>query len=397
MAIIEAFMVSPLADPPILASRAHHVNLPVRNAKREATMRVGLLRAMFLIFVALCGAPLHCAFAADNYFAGKTITILVGVGAGGTIDTLARQFSLVLRKHLAGEPSILVQNMPGGAAIVATNYLAERAKPDGLTLLFGPWDPLLQAMNSPTLRARYDKFEYMGGIGDIRVLYSRTDIVPGGLKSPADIAQAKDIALGALNASDYSGLLPHLALNVLGVTHRYVLGYPGGNEVFLAMQRGEVQFHSTAISTFRGRNGAFFKSGAGMGIAYLTPVNRDGFFERVTGIDDMPAFPDLYRDIVGKMPAGANWDALNWLTREAGELTYAMFAPPGTPKAAVEEMRKAFSDSANDPDFVRQTRETNGVPYTYVDAAKGAAIFGELADAPPAVIETLRADIERYR
>ncbi len=351
-----------------------------------------------MAFAALLGiAGASAAHAADGFYAGKTITVLVGVGAGGTVDTLTRGFSNFLRKHLAGAPSILVQNMPGGAAIVATNYLAERAKPDGLTLLFGPWDPLLQAMNSTTLRARYDQFEYVGGVGDIRILYSRTDVIPGGLKTPADIVKAKDLALGALNASDYSGLLPHLALNELGVSHRYVLGYPGGNEVFLAMQRNETQFHSTALSTFRGRTAAFIKSGQGMGIAYLTTVQPDGSFERIAGIDDMPAFPDLYRGIFGKMPSGANWDALNWLTREAGELTFAMFAPRGTPRAAVDELRKAFADAANDPEYIRQTVEMNGVPYTYVDPAKGAAIFGALADAPPAVIETLRADIERYR
>ena len=333
---------------------------------------------------------------ADGYFAGKTITILVGVGAGGTVDTLTRGFAQYLRAHLSGAPNIIVQNMPGGAAVVATNYLAERAKPDGLTLLFGPWDPLLQALNAPTLRARYDQFAYIGGVGDIRVLYARTDVIPGGLKTPADIVKARDIALGALNASDYSGLLPHLALNELGVSHRYVLGYPGGNEVFLAMQRNETQFHSTAISTFRGRTAPFIKSGAGMGIAYLTPVQADGAFERVAGIDDMPAFPDLYRGIFGHMPSGANWNALNWLTREAGELTFAMFAPHGAPDVAVDELRRAYAAAANDPEFIRKTTETNGMPYTYVDPVKGAAIFADLANAPPAVIETLRADIERY-
>ncbi len=348
------------------------------------------------LFAGLLGAA-PAASAADGVYADKTITVLVGVDAGGTVDTLARQLSRYLTKHLAGNPAIVTQNMPGGAAVVATNYLAERAKPDGLTLLFGPWDPLLQAMKAPSLRARYDKFEYLGGVGDVRVLYSRVDVIPGGLKSPADIVKASDIALGALNASDFSGILPHLALDVLGVKHRYVLGYRGGAEVFLAMQRNEVQFHSTAISTFRGRNGDFVKSGAGMGVAYLAPVRADGAFDRVAGIDDMPAFPDLYRQIFHSAPEGKTWDALNWLTQEAGELTYALFAPAGTPPKAVADMRAAFAAAALDPDFVEQTRQTNGVPYSFVDPTRGAAIFGALASAPPAVIETLRKDIESYR
>ncbi len=360
--------------------------------KMQVATRVA---SALLLCILLALAP-RAAFA-QTYYAGKTITILVGVDAGGTVDTLTRQFSRYLIKHLAGSPSIAVQNMPGGAAIVATNYLAERAKPDGLTLLFGPWDPLLQATHATSLRARYDQFEYLGGVGDIRVLYGRTDIIPGGMKKPADIVKADGIALGALNASDYSGILPHLALNVLGVRHRYVLGYRGGADVFLALQRNEVQFHSTAISTFRGRNGAFIKSGEGIGVAYLTPVRPDGAFDRVAGIDDMPAFPDLYRQIFSRAPEGATWDALNWLTQEAGELTYAMFAPAGSPQAAVSELRAAFTQAANDPEFLQQTRETNGVPYSYVDSGKGAAIFGGLASTPAAVIETLQNDIASYK
>ena len=82
------------------------------------------------IFTVLSIAAGRAPAMADGYFAGKTITILVGVGAGGTVDTLTRGFAQYLRAHLSGAPNIIVQNMPGGAAVVATNYLAERAKPD---------------------------------------------------------------------------------------------------------------------------------------------------------------------------------------------------------------------------------------------------------------------------
>jgi hypothetical protein len=221
----------------------------------------------------------------------------------------------------------------------------------------------------------------------------RTDAVPGGLKAPADIAKADNLILGALNYTDHSGLLPHLVLNVLGIRHKMIVGYRGGADVFLAMERGEVNVHSTSISTFRSRNASFINSGTGMGIAYLVPVDKDAHYERTPAIPDMPAFPDLYKQIKGTMPSGPTWDALNWLTKEIGELTFAGFAPKGTPAAAVSALRKGFEAACHDPDFIKDSVAKNRIAYSCVNAARGHDVFGSLAAVAPEVIKTLRASI----
>src|SRR5215813_4825758 len=328
-----------------------------------------------------------------DVYAGKRLTVIVGLEAGGTVDTLARAFAVHLRKHIPGNPTIVVQNMPGAGGATATNYLNERAAPDGLTILYGPWDPLAQALGDQALRARYDQFEYLGGTGDIRVNYARTDTVAGGIKAPRDIVKAENVILGALNKTDISGLLPKFALQVLGIKHRMVVGYRGGQDVFLAMQRGEVQFHSTSISTFRSRNAAFVKSGDGIGIAYLVAVGRNGGYERNRYVTEMPAFPDLYQEVHGKLPSGADWDALNWLTNEIGEMTYVGFAPRGTPPAALAALRTGFEGASNDPEFVDDAIRRNGVPFTFVNVPRGQAIFRSLADVTPEVLATLKASI----
>jgi hypothetical protein len=328
-----------------------------------------------------------------DFYAGKTLRIIIGLEAGGTVDTLARAFSVYLRRHIPGNPNIVVQNMPGAGGWGATNYLHERAAPDGLTILYGPWDPLAQALGDQGLRARYQDFDYLGGTGDIRVNYARTDAVPGGIRFPRDIVRADGVILGALNKSDISGLLPHLVLDVLGVRHKMVVGYRGGNDVFLAMQRGEVQFHSTSISTFRSRNDDFIRSGQGIGIAYLVPVDPDGGYAQSPYVDEMPAFPDLYKEIHGRMPSGPVWDALNWLTNQAGEMTFVGFAPRGTPAGAVAALRRGFEDASNDPDFVKETMTRNRVPFSYVGVERGEAKLRSLADVSPDVLTTLRAAI----
>jgi hypothetical protein len=331
--------------------------------------------------------------AAQDFYAGKRLTIIVGLEAGGTVDTLARAFSGYLRKHLAGNPTVIIQNMPGAGGWTATNFLQERAAADGTTILYGPWDPLGQALADQGLRARYENFDYLGGTGDIRVNYAKSDIVPGGIKAPRDIMKADNVLVGALNNTDISGLLPHLTLQVLGVKNKMIVGYRGGNDVFLAMQRGEVQFHSTSISTFRSRNASFIKSGQGIGIAYLVPVDRNGGYERSPHISDVPAFLDLYKEVHGKMPSGPSWDALNWMTNQIGELTYVGFAPRGTPPAAAAALRRAFEAASNDPDYIQETMDRNGVPFSYIGAARGEATFRSLAEVSPEVLQTLRASM----
>src|SRR5499427_9254925 len=356
-------------------------------------MRMHRALAVFAGGTAIALTTLGAAAQPADVYAGKRLTVIVGLEAGGTVDTLARAFAVHLRKHIAGNPTIVVQNMPGAGGATATNYLNERAAADGLTILYGPWDPLAQALGDQALRARYDQLEYLGGTGDIRVNYARTDSVPGGIKAPRDIVKADNIILGALNKTDISGLLPKLALQVLGVRHRMIVGYRGGNDVFLAMQRGEVQFHSTSISTFRGRNAAFVKSGDGVGIAYLVPVDPNGAYEKSRYVTEMPAFPDLYKEVHGKLPSGPDWDALNWLTNQTGEMTYVGFAPRGAPAAALAALRTGFEGASHDPEFVDDAIKRNGVPFTFVNVPRGQAIFHSLADVTPEVLTTLRASI----
>src|SRR5262249_3171046 len=153
----------------------------------------------------------------------------------------------------------------------------------------------------------------------------------------------------------------------------------------------EVNIHSTSIATFRGRSGAFIKSGEGVGFAYLVPVDGSGRYARHKRITEMPAFPDLYREVHGRMPAGASWHAFNWLTNQSGELTYIAVAPPRTPAAPLAALRQGFEGVARDAAFEEDMVARQGIPYSHIGVEQGRAIFRALADVSPDVIGTLRA------
>lgn len=356
----------------------------------DLTTSLGIASA--IAFYALAGSGAAQAQSGD-FFAGKTLRVIVGLEAGGTADVFVRGFSQQLRQHIPGNPTVVVQNMTGAGGSVAANYLYERAAPDGLTIVFNPFHPLAQALGDPALRARYEYLDYVGAIGDIRVNYMKADAVPGGAKKPSDIMKAREIIVGAVSQSDFTGTMAQLSLKILGVKYKPVVGYRGGADIFLAMQRGEVQYHNTSIGTFRSRSAAFIKSGQGLGISYLVPVDANGNCERSRYVTEMPAYPDLYKEVHGKLPTGKDWDAFNWLTNQIGELAFIALAPRGMPSAVLHALRIGFERATNDPDFIADTVKRNGIPYTYVSVPRGQAIIKDLVDVSPEIVNTLRAAV----
>jgi len=143
--------------------------------------------------------------------------------------------------------------------------------------------------------------------------------------------------------------------------------------------------------SFRGRSGGFIKSGEGTGFAYLVPVDGNGRYERNNLITEMPAFPDLYREVRGSMPSGPTWEAFNWLTNQIGELTYIAVAPPRTPEAPLAALRKGFEGVARDAAFEQDMLARQGIPYSHIAAEQGRSIFRALAGVSPGIIATLRA------
>ena len=356
-----------------------------------ATSIVGLISFVAATLAAATGASAQPA----DYYAGKTLRVIVGLEVGGSADVFTREFTAHLRKNIPGNPTIVVQNMPGGGTYAALNFLAERAAPDGLTIVYNNYSWLGQAFGSSGLRMRYDQFEFLGGFGDTRVNYMRTDAVAGGAKKPADIMKAENLMAGSnsVGAGDSSGALAELSLKVLGVKHKVIGGYRGGADIFLAMQRGEVQFHNTGVGTFRRRSGPFVKSGEGMGISYLVPVDANGEFERSKTNTEMPVFPDLYREIHGRPPSGPLWDAFNWFTRQTSEMYYLGLAPRGTRADALAALRQGFERTSNDAEFTREMVSKYGFAMPVVGIAQGQAIFRSLTEASPELLNTLRSEM----
>ena len=174
---------------------------------------------------------------ADNFFAGRTITFVVGTDAGGGYDTYARLLGRYLGKYIPGAPSVVVQNMLGGSGRRAANFLYTAASQDGLWL--GTLEqnvPFTQAMERDNAFFDVMKFNYIGNMSsNVSTIVSWHTT---GVKTIED-ARNKEIVIGATGSTGTNTIFPRLLNEIAGTKLRVVSGYKGGADLDLAMERGE--------------------------------------------------------------------------------------------------------------------------------------------------------------
>ncbi|MGZ9244018.1 MAG: Bug family tripartite tricarboxylate transporter substrate binding protein, partial [Candidatus Binatia bacterium] len=186
--------------------------------------------------------------AQSSFYRDKTITIIVGTVPGGLYDLWGRLFSRIMGKYIPGNPGMVVRNMPGGGSMIAANYLSGVAKPDGLTIgMFQTHMYLQQLVRQPEVKFDVLKFNWLGSQEKgTMVLYIRGD---SPYRSIDEIIKAKEPPkCGATGLSDQTTLFTRLLEETIGARFTRVLGYQGGSEVDLAMERGEIICRATRVT-----------------------------------------------------------------------------------------------------------------------------------------------------
>jgi hypothetical protein len=308
-------------------------------------------------------------------FRSRTIIMLVGSAAGGGTDATGRLIAPFLTKYLPGNPSVVVQNMPGADGIVASNYFVQQARPDGFTVTTGD-SPQIDPIRYRGPQSRYDpvKFEFIGGIGRGGSMI----IVDSAAEKRLYDKSAPPVTMGIASAIPRSGqLMAAWGIGVLGWNAKWVVGYRSTSSLMLAMQQGEIDMTATS-NTFSlqsmidsGKYKVLTQSG---GLQDGTLVPRPEF-ARAPLLHDQVA--DKLKDPLA-VKSFAYWQGVL--------LADKWFAlPPGTPRLIVEGYRKAYRNMSADPEFLDQGRRISEVfaPMTDQDIR---SLVQAVADAPPEAI-----------
>jgi tripartite-type tricarboxylate transporter receptor subunit TctC len=340
-------------------------------------------RSFLAIWAALLVAVLALeARAAEPYYKGKRLTLLINFAAGGPTDIEGRLFAKYVVKHVEGSPSVIIQNMDGAGGVVGAQYLGEVAPRDGTFLgyLSGTAWPFVS--EPERWRVDFKSYEFVAAAPGTTVHFVRTDVPPG-MKEPTDIVKAKGLIAGGLSADTSKDLRLRLGLDMLGVPFQYVTGYRSSPAARLALQRGEINMFSESPPSYRAVvEPSLVKTGLALPVWWDEVADPPPPQKQMEGLV-IPSYPQLYRTIKGSLPSGRLWDAYQLLFDMNATLQRIIALPPGTPKAAYDAIRAGIEALATDKDFAAEARKSIEFVPEYVTAPNMSEKVQSLIVASP--------------
>jgi tripartite-type tricarboxylate transporter receptor subunit TctC len=320
-------------------------------------------------------APAFAHAQDDGYYKGKTVTVIVGFSPGGGYDTYARTFARYFNKHVPGAPNVIVQNMPGAGSLTSVRYLNGPAAKDGTIITaFNPGVITDSLLNPEKVRLKLDQFAWLGSITrDFRVCYAWGKT---GIKTFADLAGGREFIMGATGVNTSNYMNGAMLRNLLDVKVRQITGFPGSNEMRLAIERGELHGDCGSWSS----------------------VPDDWVKEKKVSVF-LRFSPRLDPEVPASVPFAvdvAKTEERKKLIRiliAAGELGRPFIVSKLVPSDRLKVLQSAFMATVKDPGFLAETKKL-GLPVDPAPADEAMSILKEIYLASPDLVAKARLAVK---
>jgi len=334
----------------------------------------------FVLFLLLHGFVPFQSFAQAPNFQGKTLTIIVGTVSGDLYDLYARAIALFMGKYLPGKPNVIVQNMPGAGHMIAANYVYNIAKPDGLTM--GAINAGLyfeQLIGRAEVKFDWTKFIWIGNATKSpQVLYMRAD---SPFKTIEDVRNAKEPPkCGTTGLSNMGYFVPKLLEDTVGARFNVIAGYQGGNEIDLAVEKGEIQCRSLSSEAFFSREPFYTWRKKGF--------VRTLMYGGKTRDEKLSDTPTIY-ELMDKYKAPELGRRLATTLLASGEFHRPYMAPPKMRPELVRLLRDAFSKTMKDPEFQTEAKRKK-LDLDPTTGEEVQALANDVMAQPKDVVERLK-------
>lgn len=332
-----------------------------------------MIRAAIAITLTSLVLPGTASAQSDDFYKDRQMRLIIGTDAGGSYDFSGRLVGRHIDKHIPGRPSIVVQNMPGAASLNAANHVYNVAPQDGsvITALVQT-APQQQLFGNTNVRFDATKFQWIGNpnsSGPVLVVWHTVPI-----QSIADTFD-KPVIMGAAGRGSNDATLPALLNNVLGTKFTILAGYKGGNEVDLAMERGEVA--GRASQTWDGwkvTRPDWVRTGKLKILLQVGAVPNKG-------LDHVPLASDIAKTEEQKRIIGLFADTFS--------LGRPLLVGPGVPANRVTILREAFKRTMTDPEFLAEAAKIN-YDVEPIFGEDLQALVTRMMTSPPAIVEKAR-------
>src|SRR5499425_3117793 len=338
---------------------------------------------LLVLVCSLCCGPPAAAQSVESFYKGRTVTMLVGTSPGGINDISARLVARHLSRFIAGNPTIIVQNNPGGGGLVTANRLYFNSDKDGAVLAkLERAVPQLAIQGNPNAQFDPAKFTWLGSLssyGDDAYLMLVNADHPA--KAVTDLkGSAMRVVLGADNAASSNLIFALISKEMLGLNVTVVRGYTGAAPLFLAMQRGELDGQMVGLSSVRtGQRDLWMRRA-------FRPLMAFGRTRRHAEFPDMP----IARELTGD--AGA--PSLIAFAELPFFMALPFAAPPDVPPDRAQALRTAFMAMCRDKGFVEEA-ERLGIDMSPIDGDAILTLLARTAATPKDVIARYNAIAER--
>jgi tripartite-type tricarboxylate transporter receptor subunit TctC len=313
----------------------------------------------------------------EDFYKGKTISMLVSSAPGGVNDLVGRLLAQYLPKYIPGHPNMIVQNQTTAGGLVLGNRMYSVAEKDGTVIaIVERSTPQLAVQGEPNAKFDPLKFTWLGSVSsyanDAYLLEVNSSFpaktVQDLMKKDSPVARVGTTGAGASNL-----VFSVLAKDALGINLQVVRGYRGASRVFLAQQSGELDGQIVGFSSLQAGQAALWKEG------FFRPLLAFGRTTRDPALPDVPTARELVKD-----PA-----TLSLLKFAEAPFFAALpvLAPPGVPADRAAALEKAFMQTVQDPDFKKTAIEKMHLDLSPIDGAGVRKVIQEMKDTPPDVIE----------
>lgn len=328
---------------------------------------------------AIAAATIGHAAAQDAaaFYKGKTVTIIAGSASGGGVDIYARLLGRHFTKHIPGNPSVVVQNMPGAGSLAAARHMYALAPKDGtamaVVLSTALFDPLMSGADLSSYDPR--KFIFLGNANvDTSVCITRKD---ANVQSYADLYE-KELVVGGTGPGSALVDYPVMEKHILGVKLKLIAGYKGSNEVSLAIARNEVQ----------GVCGLLWSSAKQQYPDVMKPESQVKVLVQ-QDTKSLPALKAAGVPLIMDFARSERQKQAMEIFLQQGSISRPFFLPPGAPADRVAVLRKAFMEVVNDSELRAEAEKASldVMPQTGDDVQ---ALVAKLYAAPPELVAELR-------
>ena len=333
---------------------------------------VGFTAALTAAAAVLSATPAAAESVAD-FYKGKTLTILMGTGPGGSFDLYGRTIAEHFSRHIPGNPTIIIGHMPGAGGVIAANNVYNTAPQDGTVILESHAIALSQMLTPAGVRFKSEKFNWLGAYDAIVHMMTVWHTAP--VKSAAELRDA-NIVVGAFAKSHLTYQFASLLKDALGAKYKIVPGYPSGNDCNLAMERGEIAGWAASWENLEGTRPQWLADKTVRLLAQFT-LQRETYAKNVPTLIEL-APPDK-KDVAEFAISGT-------------PLARALAVGPGVPTDRVAALRRAFDELMQDKEFLAAA-ESRRLTIAPRNATAVQALVTKIVSASPELVERVKKAI----